>query len=276
MHYVFVLIIVLKKKVVFLYKILNMYEEAVETALQVSVELAKECIQTAPPNDERTKKLWLKIAGYVVTQKDGLKEVVKIIDDCPNDLLKIEDVLPLFPDFDTIDKFKEPIVKSLEHYNDRLNDLRTEMNDASKSIDEIRDDLAKYRRRCVATIDSNEQCSLCKQILMSQSTFYIFACGHYFHGDCLFSYVGRLMKRKDEKNIDEKNRKPGQENEKNLIKKDMDTVKHLQAILASGKAPPSRDMESVQEELDDLVASQCVLCGETAVDYLDQPLDANL
>jgi len=35
-------------------------------------------------------------------------------------------------------------------------------------------------------------------------------------------------------------------------------------------------MESVQQELDDLVASQCVLCGETAVDYLDQPLEAIL
>ena len=93
------------------------------------------------------------------------------------------------------------------------------MNDASKSIDDIRDDLAKYRTRCVATIDSNATCSLCEQSLMLQSTFYIFACGHYFHGDCLFSYVGRLMKRKDEKNIDEKNRKPEQGNEKNIPKK---------------------------------------------------------
>jgi hypothetical protein len=30
-------------------------------SLKVNVELAKECARTAPSNDERTKKLWLKI-----------------------------------------------------------------------------------------------------------------------------------------------------------------------------------------------------------------------
>ncbi|CAF3517562.1 unnamed protein product, partial [Rotaria sp. Silwood2] len=225
-------------------------------------------------------------------QGHDLNEVMEILEDCGNDLLKIEDILPLFPDFETIDQFKKPIIKSLEHYNDRLSDLRNEMNDASKSIDDIRDDLAKYRTRCVATIDSNATCSLCEQALMLQSTFYIFACGHYFHGDCLFTYVRRLMKRKDENNLDETNRlqtstKGGQISEQNkpkldkssknsTIQKDIDTVNRLQSIIASGIAPPSRDMESVQQELDDLVASQCVLCGETAVDYLDQPLDAIL
>ncbi len=221
------------------------------------------------------------LARSVVTQGEDLDKVMKIFEECGNDLLKIEDVLPLFPDFETIDQFKEPIIKSLEHYNDRLNELRTEMNDASKSIDEIRDDLAKYRTRCVATIDSNERCSLCEQALMLQSTFYIFACGHYFHGDCLFTYVRRLMKRQDENNFDDKTRsketnKNTAGNKQNLTQKDMDDINRLQSIIASGIAPSSRDMESVQQELDDLVASQCVLCGETAVDYLDQPLDAIL
>jgi hypothetical protein len=215
----------------------------------------------------------------VVTQGHDLNEVMEILEDCGNDLLKIEDILPLFPDFETIDQFKKPIIKSLEHYNERLNDLRTEMNDASKSIDDIRDDLAKYRTRCVATIDSNETCSLCEQALMLQSTFYIFACGHYFHGDCLFSYVRRLMKRKDENSTSEKARltKVNEQNRtKTMTQKDIDTVNRLQSIIASGIAPPSRDMESVQQELDDIVASQCILCGETAVDYLDQPLDVIL
>jgi hypothetical protein len=221
------------------------------------------------------------LASSVVTQGHDLNEVMEILEDCGNDLLKIEDVLPLFPDFETIDQFKKPIIKSLEHYNDRLNGLRTEMNDASKSIDDIREDLAKYRTRCVATIDSNETCSLCQQSLMLQSTFYIFACGHYFHGDCLFTYVRRLMKHKDDHSLDQRNNsqassKTDTNPRKSTIQKDIDTFNKLQSIIASGIAPPSRDMESVQQELDDLVASQCVLCGETAVDFLDQPLDAIL
>ena len=229
-----------------------------------------------------------RLARSIITQGHDLNEVMEILDDCGDDLLRIEDILPLFPDFETIDQFKKPIIDSLDRYNERLNDLRHEMNDASKSIDDIRDDLAKYRTRCVATIDSTETCSLCEQPLMLQATFYIFACGHYFHGDCLFTYVRRLMTHKDQQILEtitrlqtasasgpssEQNK---QELERLLTKtrtqKDIDSVNRLQSIIASGIAPPSRDMESIQQELDDLVASQCVLCGETAVDFLDQPL----
>jgi vacuolar protein sorting-associated protein 18 len=213
---------------------------------------------------------------------------MEILDDCGNESLRIEDILPLFPDFETIDQFKKPIIKSLDRYNERLNDLRNEMNDASKSIDDIRDDLAKYRTRCVATIDSNETCSLCDQALMLQSIFYIFACGHHYHGDCLFTYVRRLVHHKSENQSKENQRSQAstttsvkttnernksQQNTKNPTQKDIDVINRLQSIIASGIAPQSRDMESVQQELDDLVASHCVLCGEVAVDLLDQPLD---
>ncbi|CAF0851600.1 unnamed protein product [Adineta steineri] len=267
----------LNEECVFLYQLLGMYEEAVETALQVNIKLAKDCASTAPINDERKKKLWLKIASSVITQGHDLNEVMEIVKSRDTDLLKIEDVLPLFPDFETIDQFKKPIIESLEHYNLRLTDLRTEMKEASTSIDDIRVDLAKYRTRCIATIDSNETCSLCEQVLMLQPVFYIFACGHYFHGDCLFTYVRRLMNRKDGENVNEANRSQVANTEQKIDKnstKRIETINRLQTIIASGIAPPSRDMDSVQQELDDIVASQCILCGETAVDCLDQPLKA--
>jgi hypothetical protein len=39
----------------------NMIHLMRNISFKVSVELAKECARTAPSNDERTKKLWLKI-----------------------------------------------------------------------------------------------------------------------------------------------------------------------------------------------------------------------
>ena len=60
----------------------------------------------------------------------------------------------------------------------------------------------------------------------------------------------------------------------NKSSRTLETLNRLKSIIASGIVPQSRDMDSVQQELDDLLASQCVLCGETAVDCLDQPLDA--
>ncbi|CAF1299182.1 unnamed protein product, partial [Rotaria sordida] len=54
------------------------------------------------------------------------------------------DIIRLFPDFQRIDQFKKSIIKSFEDSNDRLNDLRNEMNDGtSKSIYGIGDHLAK-------------------------------------------------------------------------------------------------------------------------------------
>lgn len=40
------------------------------------------------------------------------------------DLLKIEDILPFFPDFVLIDDFKEAICSSLEEYNDHIEQLK--------------------------------------------------------------------------------------------------------------------------------------------------------
>ena len=50
----------------------------------------------------------MKIDGY-----DDIKAAIKILKDS-DDLLKIEDILPLFPDFTTIDDFKTEICDALE------------------------------------------------------------------------------------------------------------------------------------------------------------------
>lgn len=53
-------------------------------------------------------------------------------------VIKIEDVLPLFPDFVKIDNFKEAICQSLEDYNKQIDQLKTEMEDATRIADALR------------------------------------------------------------------------------------------------------------------------------------------
>ena len=53
-------------------------------------------------------------------------------------LVKIEDILPLFPDFVQIDAFKEAICQSLEDYNHHIDDLKAEMADATRIADALR------------------------------------------------------------------------------------------------------------------------------------------
>lgn len=44
------------------------------------------------------------LARHVVEKQENIDNAMKVLKDC--DLLKIEDILPFFPDFVTIDKFK--------------------------------------------------------------------------------------------------------------------------------------------------------------------------
>ncbi len=47
-----------------------------------------------------------------------------------NNLVKIEDILPFFPDFVTIDCFKDSICDSLLDYSQHIQELKEEMENA--------------------------------------------------------------------------------------------------------------------------------------------------
>ena len=99
---------------VFVYSQLGMHEESVKLSLRVGdAELAK--VHADKPADESLrKKLWLEVARHVVREDRDIRRAIALLKEC--ELLKIEDVLPLFPDFVLIDDFKEEICASLEEY----------------------------------------------------------------------------------------------------------------------------------------------------------------
>ena len=107
------------------------------------------------------------------------------------DLLKIEDILPFFPDFVVIDDFKEEIAHALEGYSAHIESLKGEMDDATKTAESIKEDIAKLKNRFV-TIDAGERCSVCSHILLTRQ-FYVFPCQHTFHADCLIGLVSSIF-----------------------------------------------------------------------------------
>ena len=62
--------------------------------------------------------------------------------------IRIEDVLPLFPDFVTIDAFKAAICASLEDYNAQIEGLKTEMADSTRIADALRCALESSSYKC--------------------------------------------------------------------------------------------------------------------------------
>ena len=103
------------------------------------------------------------------------------------DLLKIEDILPFFPDFVVIDDFKEEIANALEGYSTQIDALKTEMDEATRNADAMKDSIASLKNRFIA-IDASDRCSVCSQTLLVRQ-FYVFPCQHTFHADCLIGLV---------------------------------------------------------------------------------------
>ncbi|KAG6851223.1 hypothetical protein H0H93_015233 [Arthromyces matolae] len=143
---------------VHIYSKMGLWENSVDMAIEKGdVELAMINADMPEEDPQLQKKLWLKIARYVVQDKKDIKTAMRFLENTA--LLKIEDILPFFPDFIVIDDFKEEIAHALEGYASHIESLRNEMNEATQTAESIKQDIAALRNRFV-TIDAGEQCSV--------------------------------------------------------------------------------------------------------------------
>jgi len=168
-----------------IYSTMGLYEEAVDLALSVDLELAMKNADLTE-NEEIRKKLWLSIARHVVKDSKETKEDIEramAILSKAHGLLKIEDILPFFPDFKKIDHFKETICNSLKEYNVDIDTLKRDMASATSSARSIRKDIQELRNKSIV-IAANDACGLCGLPLLSRP-FYKFPCGHGFIADVL-------------------------------------------------------------------------------------------
>jgi hypothetical protein len=127
------------------------------------------------------KKLWLAVARKVISQSNGIKTAIEFLKRC--DLLKIEDLIPFFPDFVVIDDFKEEICAALEDYSHNIDALKKEMDESSQTAANIKIDIAALDHR-YAIVEPGEKCYVCSLPLLSRQ-FFVFPCQHAFHSDCL-------------------------------------------------------------------------------------------
>ena len=112
------------KETVYLFCVLDQLEEAVSIALKhLSLEDAKKCLDFAQDNTEARRKIWLMIAKDEVENKNDIKEAMACLQECEG-LVKVEDILPFFPNFVTIDHFKDAICDSLQEYSEHIQELK--------------------------------------------------------------------------------------------------------------------------------------------------------
>ncbi|KAE8385629.1 Pep3/Vps18/deep orange family-domain-containing protein [Aspergillus alliaceus] len=227
-----------------IYSAMGQYLQAVELALQhEDIELAAIIADRPEGNDKLRKKLWLLVAEKKIRQPGtGIKDAIEFLRRC--ELLRIEDLIPFFPDFVVIDDFKDEICSALEDYSRHIDALRQEMDNSAHTARQIRSEITALDMR-YAIVEPGEKCWLCSLPVLSRQ-FFVFPCQHAFHSDCLGKEVleGAGGKKK--------------------------YIRDLQAQLNNSGISLSR-RENIVKELDGLIAEACILCGDHAIKHIDKP-----
>jgi hypothetical protein len=237
----------LTRACVLIYAAMGLYEESVDHALLVDVELARQIAGSKLRDEEMQKKLWLKVAQHVIRKENDIAKAMKFLTDCS--ILKIEDILPFFPDFATIDHFKDAICTSLSEYNAHIEELKQEMQGATDSAKNIRADIQEIRNKYVM-VNSDTTCELCGSRLLVQG-FYMFPCHHAFHKDCLIPEVMRHMSSEE-----------------------CSELERLLSEESSGSREGATAMarSSTKVRIDSMLGSQCLYCGDVMIMSVSQPL----
>lgn len=257
------------KSCVLIYSSMGLYEEAVDLALKIDPELAKYYADKPEDDEGLRKRLWLKIARHVVEVGKDIKKAMAFLHQC--ELLKIEDILPFFPDFVLIDDFKQEICASLEEYNQHIDNLKKEMDEATQSADAIRRDIKNIRNK-YGFVREEQKCDICGYHVLTRQ-FYLFPCQHVFHSDCLIKEVSshlsiaqqiRLQDIRDQIANIGAHQQPQQQKS------------WLQALAMGSEegpvgVPQLTSAEQLKAELDDICAAECLLCGDLMIKTIDQP-----
>lgn len=171
---------------VHIYTSMHQYAQAVDLALSYdAIDLASTVADRSTTTPALRKKLWLAVAKKVISSSSGIKTAIEFLRRV--DLLRIEDLIPFFPDFVVIDDFKEEICSALEDYSRRIDNLKEEMDDSERTATHIKADIKALEQR-YAIVEPGEKCYICGLPLLARQ-FFVFPCQHAFHSDCLAKKV---------------------------------------------------------------------------------------
>lgn len=240
---------------VYLYSEMNFFEEAIDLALEYdNIDLATTLADKIENNHILKKKLWIKIAKKVIIQFDGDTKRLQFL--MKNNRLCIEDLIPLCPDFVKIDDFKEDICSVLKDYSSNIDFLLKKMEELTQSADDIRNSIEDHNNWFVI-LNAEEECNICRNILLNEQ-FYVFPCQHCFHKDCLFLKVSE-----------------------DTTSWQYRRIQDLQSSITKLKNDISekqvQQCKKLAKELDDIISSECILCGSAMIRSIDKSfIDNNM
>lgn len=184
-------------------------------------------------------------------------------------VINIEDLLPLFPDFVAIDRFKAAITAALEDYNTQIDQLKQEMHDATRVADALRKDLAMLDQR-TATLDVSQPCAACGLALASppppsagatggsMPRFFLFPTGNAYHAACCVAKTLPLVS-------------PQQAQRIRLLVKRLSLVPEGREMAPDFRGQGSARVEDLRVQLENETGAADPLCSELLLPLLSRP-----
>ena len=140
--------------------------------------------------------------------------------------------------------------RSLEDHHRHIEELTRGMEEATRSSELIRRDMSELRGR-FGFVRCGQKCGFCRGPALAAS-LYLFPCQHSFHTTCLDQWMFKHS----------------------LSAADRTRVGGLKAQILDEERRGGGGAERLQLELDDILAAECPLCGQPAIDLIGDPLPA--
>jgi len=286
--------------------LMGKYTEAVQMALMQKDD--NECqniakfIASNAPGEKLRKKLWTDI--FSSDDQNEFQQSLNIIKE--SKILKIEDVLPHLADSINMEEFKGQIAKCINEYESNIKKLKQDINDYNRTAENIRNDIYRVKKKSLEIEYTECKCDICQGYFKDKNVF-LFPCGHMFDMDCIrnclldleatgldevhkinvkiddlffkLGYTNKKMFRNknDKKEEPEKETETETETDSNLmegiertatgfISKLNDLISFKKPEIQKEKTPSK--FKELEDELNDILSSQCVLCGDLMVDSI--------
>lgn len=231
-----------KQACVMIYTKMSLYEEAVDLALKEDGNRDLGSIADKPTDPALRKKLWLRIARHVVEEKGDINRAMDFLKQC--DLLKIEYILPFFPPFTVIDKFKDEICSSLEEYNQKIEKLKEKMDESTRNANQINNETKSLKNR-YGFVNHNQKCELCGVEIIDRA-FFLFPCQHAFHIDCTTKEVISYLDPQQKARV------------KQLEKELSESPRHGPEVTKEVATMMISKRNDLKSQMDQLIGSECL------------------
>ena len=248
-----------------IYFLLNQYLDSIDVAIENNFEELLLYLTKNILDEKFRKKIWLKIFVYE-KEKHNLTKAKEIIEKSDN-LIKIEDVIPLMSDNEKLNDLKEELTKCIKYSEESVMKLKNEIKEFNDANNSINKDIDFSEKKAVKKKFTDLKCSKCNKIINTgkNSKFYLFPCQHIFDLQCLVDiYMEFATYKLNDKFFQDK---IGVIKDMSKKIKQYEDRKNL-ALIGKGEFDKEEEfvLNVTKKQLFDYLNEECLLCGQDMID----------